>query len=875
MRRVSTSTVRSTSAPTTARITAFVKTDQLSRLRLFEKVELKPLRGLLRECQFTELAVGDTLIEAGKRNDSMYLLLSGRLQLYLDSGKATPVTTIGPGESVGEISIMDQLPASAAVVASKISRLLVIPRETFWRLIARSHGVAANLLAILAQRLRDNNSTIGRGEQQVQLLLESTGEAIYGVDLEGNCTFVNPACLRMLGFEKPQDLVGQNIHVLLHGSGASSKSKTADQCGLCRKLREGETLEIDEQTLYRRDGTNFVAEYWSSAIYRDGDITGYVVTFADVTERKRIEAERLKLSSAIEQTADVIMITDRDGVIEYVNPAFEQTTGYSRSEVIGKTPKLLKSDKHDERFAQRLWETILSGHVFRDVFINCKKDGQIFYEDKTITPLTDRGGEITHFIATGKDITEQMAAQERLRYLAQHDPLTEVPNRNLLMDRLNQALAQARGGDRAAAVLFLDLDRFKLINDTLGHDAGDQVLLAVSQRLRKCVRKSDTVARLGGDEFALVLSNINEPQDIAAIARGILEIFTHPIELKDREVFVTASMGISVYPYNSEDAASLLQQAHIAACQAKEKGRNNFQFFSLKTQTTKRSVDRLNMETDLRRALERGEFLLHYQPQVDLDGNIVGLEALIRWKHPEHGLVAPVEFISLLEETGLIVPVGEWVLRSACRQARLWNAAGITFPYLSVNLSARQLDDKGLLAIVDKLRRDMPRESMSLELEITESVIMRHGDVPVETLRALHAMGVRLTIDDFGTGYSSLAYLKRFPIQTLKIDRSFIKDLTVDADDDAIVSAVIALARGLGLNVVAEGVETPEQLRFLRSKRCYSVQGYLFSKPLPVDEITGMLQTGKPLTPTVRNKGKSHAHVSKRVRSARPRQGAL
>jgi EAL domain-containing protein (putative c-di-GMP-specific phosphodiesterase class I) len=334
-------------------------------------------------------------------------------------------------------------------------------------------------------------------------------------------------------------------------------------------------------------------------------------------------------------------------------------------------------------------------------------------------------------------------------------------------------------------------------------------------------------------------------------------------------------MGISVYPYNSEDAASLLQQAHIAACQAKENGRNNFQFFSLNTQANKRSVDRLNMETDLRRALERGEFLLHYQPQVDLDGHIVGLEALIRWKHPEHGLVAPVEFISLLEETGLIIPVGEWVLRTACKQAKVWSAGGIRLPYLSVNLSARQLDDKGLLAIIDDLRSDMPREAMFLELEITESVVMRHGDVPVETLRALHAMGVRLTIDDFGTGYSSLAYLKRFPIQTLKIDRSFIKDLTVDADDDAIVSAVIALARGLGLNVVAEGVETPEQLRFLRSKRCYSVQGYLFSKPLPVDEITGMLQTGKPLTPTVRNKGKSHAHVSKRVRSARPRQGAL
>jgi diguanylate cyclase (GGDEF)-like protein/PAS domain S-box-containing protein len=851
-----------------------VKTEQLSRLRLFEKVELEPLQGLLRECQFIELAAGDTLIEAGQPNDSMYLLLAGRLQVYLDGGQATPIATIEPGESAGEISVMDQQPTSAAVVACEVSRLLVIPRETFWRLIAASHSVASNLLSILAQRLRDTNSAIRHGEQRVQLLLESTGEAIYGVDMDGNCTFANPACVRMLGFEKPQELVGQDIHELLHCGGVNGSSNTLDECHLCRKLHDGEALEIDDQVLYRRNGTSFVAEYWSSSIHRDGKITGYVVTFVDVTERKRIEAERLKLSSAIEQTADVVMITDCNGVIEYVNPAFEQTTGYSRREVLGKTPKLLKSDKHDERFAQRLWETILSGHVFHDVFINCKKNGQIFYEDKTITPLADRSGEITHFIATGKDITEEIAAQERLRYLAQHDLLTEVPNRNLLMDRLSQALAQARGSDRLAAVLFLDLDRFKLINDTLGHDAGDQVLLAISQRLRKCVRKSDTVARLGGDEFALVLSNINQPQDIAAISRGILEVFTHPIELKDREVFITASMGISVYPYNSEDAASLLQQAHIAACQAKENGRNNFQFFTLNTQVNKRSVDRLNLETDLRRALDRGEFLLHYQPQVDLNGHIVGLEALIRWQHPELGLVEPVEFISLLEETGLIIPVGEWVLRSACQQAKVWNEAGIKLPYLSVNLSARQLDDKGLLAIIDNLRSEMPPESRFLELEITESVIMRHGDVPVDTLRALHAMGVRLTIDDFGTGYSSLAYLKRFPIQTLKIDRSFIKDLTVDVDDDAIVSAVITLARGLGLNVVAEGVETPEQLRFLRSKRCYSVQGYLFSKPLPAEEITAMLQAGKPLTPAVHKKGKGHAPVSRRVRPARPRQGA-
>jgi diguanylate cyclase (GGDEF)-like protein/PAS domain S-box-containing protein len=735
--------------------------------------------------------------------------------------------------------------------------------------------VASNLLSILAQRLRDTNLAIRHGEEQVQLLLESTGEAIYGIDRAGNCTFVNPACVRMLGYERSEELIGRNIHLLLHHDPVQHPSGSDGNCRACQELRENHQAQPRDQTLRRKDGTEFLAEYWSAPIRRDGDIIGFVVTFVDTTERRLIETERLKLASAIEQAADVVMITDRDGVIEYVNPAFEQTTGYTRAEALGKSPDLLNSGKHNAAFVKRLWETIGGGHVFHDIFVNRKKNGQIFYEDKTITPLTDQKGKITHFIATGKDITEQMEVQERLRYLSQHDPLTEVPNRNLLMDHLNQALAQARCNDRVVAVLFLDLDRFKLINDTLGHDAGDQVLMAVSRRLRKCVRKTDTVARLGGDEFAIVLSNIGQPHDISAIARGILEVFSHPIELKDREVFVTASMGISVYPYNSEDPPTLLQYAHIAACEAKDNGRNNYRFYTRKTGTNDRSIDRLNLETDLRRALERGEFLLHYQPQVELSsGRIVGLEALIRWQHPDLGLVAPVEFISLLEETGLIVPVGEWVLRSACQQARAWSEAGIHLPRISVNLSARQLDDSGLLAVIDKLRNDMPQESNFLELEITESVIMRHGDVPVDTLQALNAMGVRLTIDDFGTGYSSLAYLKRFPIQTLKIDRSFIKDLTVDTDDAAIVSAVIALARGLGLKVVAEGVETPEQLRFLRAKRCDAIQGYVFSRPQPAEDITALLKEGRPLRPATSAKTKQNANVSHRVRPSRQSQGA-
>ncbi len=856
-------------------VTRSVASKELSGLRVFDGVEFVSVSKLLDACEVKTLDAGDTLLATGQLNSCLYLLLAGRLKVCLDPSRGSPLAIIDPGESAGEISVMDEQPASACVVAEMPSRVLVVPRETFWKLVDVSHKFAANLLSILAQRLRGTNLAIRYGEEQVQLLLESTGEAIYGIDRAGNCTFVNPACVRTLGYERSEELIGRNIHTLLHHDSAQHWSGSEDGCRACGQLHDNDPLQPSDQILRRKDGSEFLAEYRSAPIRRDGTIIGHVVTFVDTTERRFIEAERLKLASAIEQAADVVMITDRKGVIEYVNPAFEKTTGYTRAETLGKNPDLLNSGKHDAAFVKRLWDTIGEGHVFHDVFVNRKKNGEIFYEDKTITPLTDQNGEITHFIATGKDITEQMAAQERLRYLTQHDPLTEVPNRSLLMDHLNQALAQARCNDRVVAVLFLDLDRFKLINDTLGHDAGDQVLMAVSQRLRKCVRKTDTVARLGGDEFAIVLSNVAQLHDVSAIARGILEVFSHPIELKDREVFVTASMGISVYPYNSEDPPTLLQYAHIAACEAKDNGRNNYRFYTLKTGMNDRSVDRLNLETDLRRALERGEFLLHYQPQVDLiSGRIVGLEALIRWQHPELGLVAPVEFISLLEETGLIIPVGEWVLQHACQQAKTWSQAGIRLPYLSINLSARQLNDSGLLAVIESLRNDMPRESDFLELEITESVIMRHGDVPSDMLQALHAMGVRLTIDDFGTGYSSLAYLKRFPIQTLKIDRSFIKDLTVDTDDAAIVSAVIALARGLGLKVVAEGVETREQLRFLRTKRCDTVQGYLFSRPQPPEDITALLKQGRPLKPVTGVNGKGDASVSRRVRPPRQSQGA-
>ena len=547
-----------------------------------------------------------------------------------------------------------------------------------------------------------------------------------------------------------------------------------------------------------------------------------------------------KLSSAIEQTADIVLITDKAGLIEYVNPAFETVTGYSLGEVRGKSSNLIRSRKHDEKFYKYLWDTILKGEVFRDVIINRKKNGELYYEEKTITPLKDEQGGITHFISTGKDITERMQAQERIYHLAYHDILTQLPNRGLFVDRLNHALARNRNPDKFLAVLFMDLDRFKIINDTLGHDIGDRLLKQFSERMVKSLREGDTVARLAGDEFVILLEEITDTEDIAPICRKILDSLASPFQIDGKELFVTGSIGVSISPDDGVDATTLIRNADIAMYRAKELGRNNYQFYS--EDMSVKAFERLNLETNLRHALKREEFVLYYQPQVSAaTGRIIGAEALLRWRHPEYGLLLPEKFISLLEETGLIIPVGEWVLQSALCQARTWQRMGFSPIRVSVNISSRQFGSACLKKVVMDLMREIDLGSEWVGLEITESLLMNNELHTLETLRGLSEAGIQLSIDDFGTGYSSLSYLKRLPIDTLKIDGSFVRDVISNVDDAAIVQAIIAMAETLKLDVIAEGVETQAQLDFVRSS-CTSIQGYLFSRPLPVDDITELLR---------------------------------
>ena len=561
----------------------------------------------------------------------------------------------------------------------------------------------------------------------------------------------------------------------------------------------------------------------------------------DTTEQRHDREHAFKLARAIEHTADAIVVTDRDGIIEYVNSAYERMTGYGRQEVKGGTPAILKSGQHGPEFYKKLWGTILKGETFHDVFINRRKGGALYHEEKTITPLKNALGEVTHFIATGRDITERIQYQERLHHLTHFDALTGLPNRALFMDRLTQALARARWHRRVVGVLFLDLDRFKVINDSLGHDVGDRLLQAAAGRLQQCVREGDTVARLGGDELAIILEDVAQAEDTTSVTNKILSTFAHPFEVDGRELFVSTSIGVSLHPNDGEDAKTLLKNADIAMYRAKEQGGNDFHFFS--AQMESQSVDRLILENGLRRALERGEFLLHYQPQVDLrTGEVIGVESLVRWRHPELGLVPPMDFIPLAEETGLIVPLSEWILREACTQNKALQDSGFPPLRMAVNLSGRHFRQPDLAGMVARILEETRLDPRFLALEITESILVQQTDTTSTTLRQLRDMGAHVVIDDFGIGYSSLSYLKRLPIDVLKIDRSFVRDITTDPDDAAITMAITTMAHSLNLKVVAEGVETEEQLAFLRAHGCDAMQGYYFSKPVPAEMLGKLLR---------------------------------
>ena len=548
-----------------------------------------------------------------------------------------------------------------------------------------------------------------------------------------------------------------------------------------------------------------------------------------------------KLSHAVEQSPVAIMMIDTSGLIEYVNPRFMQLTGYQQEEAVGRNGGFFHANQGTLQEEDQLWQVIASGREWRGEFRCRKKNGELYWASASISPLVDEQGTTTRFIYFHEDITERKQAEETIKQMAYFDALTGLPNRHLFNELLHQAMAQAHRENRILAILFLDLDRFKIINDTLGHAIGDQLLQAAAQRLKKCCRRErDTVARRGGDEFIILLPELVDVQEAVRVAQNIIESFSSVFVLPDHEVFISTCVGISIFPHDGIEPETLIKNADMAMYRAKEFGRNRYHLYTPSMDA--QAFERLSLENSLRRALQRDEFFLHYQPKVDVRSGAIGsIEALVRWRHPEFGIVPPTQFIPLVEETGLISSLGEWVLRTACLQNKEWQKKGFPPMRVSVNCSPRQFQQLNLTHIVEQALGDSDLDPEWLELEVTENLMMQNEESAMLTLRHLNDLGVSITIDDFGTGYSSLSAIRKLPITTLKIDKSFISDINTNSDDAAIAKAVITMAQSLRLAVVAEGVETKEQMNLLDSLHCHFMQGYYFSRPLPAADLGDLL----------------------------------
>jgi diguanylate cyclase (GGDEF)-like protein/PAS domain S-box-containing protein len=558
-----------------------------------------------------------------------------------------------------------------------------------------------------------------------------------------------------------------------------------------------------------------------------------------------LEKERAQVT--LNCIGDAVICTDVSGCITYMNIIAETMTAWPRTEAagrpIGEVFQIIEGVTR--KAAQDPMNIAIRQNKAVRLTMNCvliSRDGCEYPIEDSAAPIHDRTGSVTGAVIVFHDVSASRAMSAQMTYSAQHDFVTNLPNRILLNDRITQSISLARRNKRSIAVLFLDLDHFKYINDSLGHAIGDQLLLCISKRLQASVRESDTVSRQGGDEFVILLSEMTHAEDAAASAKKILHSLSVPCPIEGRDLHIDGSMGVSIYPADGQDAETLIKNADTAMYHAKKNGRNNFQFFT--AEMNLKSVQRQSLESSLRRAIERDEFLLHYQPKVNLvTREITGVEALIRWQQPERGLVPPAQFVPIAEDSGLILPIDRWVLREACRQAREWQVAGLPFKRISVNVSAAEFRDNSFVKSVTTVLRETGLDPCYLDLELTEGVLMADAESTGAILHALKAVGVHLALDDFGTGYSSLSYLRQFPIDVLKIDQSFVRQISADPHDSTIVSAIVGMGRNLRQRVIAEGIETQEQLSFLKACHCEEGQGYLFSRPLPAAEFARLLET--------------------------------
>ncbi len=686
--------------------------------------------------------------------------------------------------------------------------------------------------------------TAETSEKRLQLLLGSVSNGIWGLDRLGNTIFVNRAAARMVGY-LPEELINRPMHDTVHHSYADGSHYPAERCPMHATLVDGKSRIGVDEVLWRKDGSSFPVDYSSHPMFQQGKLDGVVVVFEDISERK-LKDEALTLASSVYQSSnDAIVVSDENNLILDVNPAFSKITGYTLEEVRGRNPRMFQSGRHERPFFEQMWTSILeTGHWQGEVWDKLKS-GELQAKWLSISVIRHANGSIFRYVGQFSDITEKKRQDELIWEQANFDALTNLPNRRLFADRFRQAMSSSARSWRYGALISLDLDQFKRLNDTFGHSKGDQLLVEVSNRLRLCVREEDTVARMGGDEFMIVLTGLSPNKSEAAIqseliSEKIRSELCRPYQLDKSEHYTSCSVGIVLFLGHADSHEKLQAHVDTAMYQAKARGRNSICFFDASMQDV---LDkRGQLESSLRIALEQDEISLHYQLQVDNKGRAIGVEALLRWTNPQLGVVPPVNFIPVAEESGLILPIGLWVLETACKQLAIWqNMPQFSNLSIAVNVSAIQFREEGFVSIIHDVVERSGIKPERLKLELTESLVIDNIDDSILKMNEIKKLGVKFSMDDFGTGYSSLSYLSRLPFDQLKIDQSFVRNITTDQHNAAIVQTIISMAQSLGMEVIAEGVETEDQREFLDLRGCPAYQGYLYAKPTPIAELEALV----------------------------------